>query len=86
MQIRGQRYRVNTPTLAIIRRDGQNHPTTIPPGAVVKVIDGLLDGNHLVDVQMGWQNGHDVHDGYSRALRTTGRVRSYDLAIRAAYI
>ena len=51
MQIRGQRYRVNTPTLAIIRRDGQNHPTTIPPGAVVKVIEGLLDGNHLVDVR-----------------------------------
>ena len=51
MQIRGQRYRLNTPTLAIIKQDGQNHPTTVPLGAVVKVIDGLLDGNHLVDVR-----------------------------------
>ena len=51
MQIRGQRYRLNTPTLAIIKQDGQNRPTTIPPDSVVKVMDGLLEGNRLVDVR-----------------------------------
>ena len=51
MPTHGQRYRLNTPTLAIIKQNGQNRPTTIPPGAVVKVIDGLLDGNRLVDVK-----------------------------------
>jgi hypothetical protein len=51
MPIRGQRYRLNTPTLAIIKQDGQNRPTTIPLGAVVKVMDSPLDGNHLVDVR-----------------------------------
>jgi len=51
MPIRGQRYRLNTPTLAIINQDGQNHPITVPSGAVVKVIDGPLDGNRLVDVK-----------------------------------
>ncbi len=51
MPIRGQRYRLKTPTLAIINQDGQNRPITIPHGAVVKVIDGPLDGNRLVDVK-----------------------------------
>jgi hypothetical protein len=50
MPLRGQRYRLNTPTLAIIQHDGQNCPTTIPDGAVVKVVAGPLDGNRLVDV------------------------------------
>ena len=50
MPMRGQRYRLNTPTLAIIQHDGENHPTTIPNGAVVKVLSGPLDGNRLVDV------------------------------------
>jgi len=48
MPIRGQRYRLNTPTLAIVKQDGQNRPTTIPPDAVVKVMDGPLDGDRLV--------------------------------------
>ncbi len=51
MPMRGQRYRLNTPTLAIINQGGQSRPITIPPGAVVKVIDGPLDGNRLVDVK-----------------------------------
>ncbi len=50
MPMRGQRYRLNIPTLAIIQHDGLNCPTTIPNGAVVKVISGPLDGNRLVDV------------------------------------
>ena len=51
MPVRGQRYRLNTPTLAIFNQDGQHHPVTVPLGAVVKVIDGPLDGNRLVDVR-----------------------------------
>ena len=51
MPIRGQRYRLNTPTLAIVNEDGHHHPVTVPLGAVVKVIDGPLDGNRLVDVR-----------------------------------
>ena len=51
MEIRGQRYRLNTPTLAIVNQDGQNRPISIPSGAVVKVTNGLLDGNRLVDVK-----------------------------------
>ena len=50
MPMRGQRYRLQTATLAIINLDGQNHPTTVPSGAIVKVVDGPLDGNRLVDV------------------------------------
>jgi len=44
-------------TLAIINLEGQNHPTTVPSGAIVRVIDGPLDGNRLVDV--AW-NGKTV--------------------------
>jgi len=53
MPVRRQRFRLNTPTLAIIQHDGQNYPTTIPNGAVVKVLAGPLDGNRLVDVMWG---------------------------------
>ena len=51
MPVLGQRYRLNTPTLAVVKQDGQNRPTTIPSGAVVKVTDVPLDGNRLVDVK-----------------------------------
>ena len=51
MPMRGQRYRLQTATLAIIAHDGQNCPTTVPSGAVVKVVAGPLDGNRLVDVR-----------------------------------
>ena len=51
MPIRGQRYRLNTPTLAIIKIEGQHSPVTIPNGAVVKVVNGPLNGNRLVDVK-----------------------------------
>jgi len=53
MPVRCQRFRLNTPTLAIIRHDGQNYPTSIPNRAVVKVLAGPLDGNRLVDVMWG---------------------------------
>jgi late competence protein required for DNA uptake (superfamily II DNA/RNA helicase) len=50
MPIRGQRYRLNIPTLAIIKQDGHNAPITIPSGAVVKITSGPLDGDRLIDV------------------------------------
>jgi hypothetical protein len=59
----GDRYLLKTPTLAIASQDAQNRPVTkysvrllgsstelIPLGAVLRVIDGSLDGNKLVDV------------------------------------
>ena len=59
----GERYVLKSPTLAIAGQDAQNRPLTkysvrllgsstelIPLGAVVRVIDGPLDGNRLVDV------------------------------------
>jgi hypothetical protein len=48
--MRGQRYRLKTPTLAIVVRDGQNAPITIPSGAEIEVVNGPLDGNRLLDV------------------------------------
>ena len=47
---RGQRYRLQTATLAIATVDGQHQPATVPAGAIVKLVDGPLDGNRLVDV------------------------------------
>ncbi len=59
----GVRYLLKSPTLAIASQDAQNRPVTkysvrllgsstelIPLGAVLKVIDGPLDGNRLIDV------------------------------------
>jgi len=46
-----QRYRLNTPTLGVFNQDGEKRPITIPPGAVVKVMNNPLDGNHLIDVK-----------------------------------
>ena len=48
--MRGQRFRMQTPTLAILSQDGHRIPVTIPQGATVEVIEGPLDGNRLVDV------------------------------------
>jgi len=61
--MRGQLYRMKTPTLAIMAQDGQNTPvsstgglslTTIPIDAEVEVIGGPLNGNRLVDVR--WES------------------------------
>jgi hypothetical protein len=54
MPTRGRRYRLTTATLAIVKLEGQNHPTTVPTGAVIKVADGPLNGNRLVDVK--WED------------------------------
>ena len=51
MPIPVQRYRLNTTTRGVFNQDGQKRPITIPPGAVVKVMNDPLDGNNLIDVK-----------------------------------
>ncbi len=60
----GQRYRLTTPTLAITSAGEEHRPPTkysirllgsttalVPLGAVLRVIDGPLNGNRLVHVE-----------------------------------
>jgi hypothetical protein len=47
----GQRFRMKSPTLAIMTQDTAKIPIMIPKGAEVEVIDGPLNGNRLVDVR-----------------------------------
>ena len=50
--MQGEYYRLNTPTLAILSLpDGKRIPRTVPKDAVVKVVNGPLDGTRLVDVE-----------------------------------
>jgi hypothetical protein len=48
--MRGQSFRLHTPTLGITTVDGQNLAITVPKGAVISVVDGPMDGTRLVDV------------------------------------
>ena len=48
--MRGQRYRMKTPPLAIVAHDGQNASVTIPKGGEAEVVDGAVGDNGLVDV------------------------------------
>ena len=50
----GHRFRLKTPTLAIMAQDGTKIPVMIPKGGEVEVIDGPLNGNRLVDVR--WED------------------------------
>jgi hypothetical protein len=50
----GQRFRMKTPTLAIMAQDGAKIPVMIPKGAEVEILDGPLNGNRLVDVR--WED------------------------------
>jgi len=47
----GERFRMKTPTLAIMAQDGAKIPVMIPKGAEVEILDGPLNGNRLVDVR-----------------------------------
>jgi len=47
----GHRYRLKTPTLAIMDHDGHRLPVTIPVGGVVLVVAGLPHEDRLVDVE-----------------------------------
>jgi len=50
--MKGERYRVDTPTLAILSLpNGKRIPRTVPKGAIVSVVNGPLDGTRLVDVE-----------------------------------
>jgi hypothetical protein len=50
--MQGEYYKLNTPTLAIMSLpNGKRIPVTVPKGAVVKVMNGPLDGTRLVDVE-----------------------------------
>jgi hypothetical protein len=50
----GKRYRLKSPTLAIVVLDGHSVPITIPTGSVIQIKHGPLDGERLVDVE--WDN------------------------------
>ena len=71
----GQRFRMKTPTLAIMTQDGAKIPVMIPKGAEVEVLDGPLNGNRLVDVR--WEGKtvmvftNDIRDRGER-LETVG--------------
>ena len=83
----GQRFRMKSPTLAIMAEDGQNPAssstglslTTIPTGAEVEVIGGPLNGNRLVDVR--WDGNivmvftNDIRDRGERANGNTAGCR-----------
>jgi hypothetical protein len=47
----GQRFRMKTPTLAIMPQDGAKIPVMIPKDGEVEILDGPLNGNRLVDVR-----------------------------------
>jgi hypothetical protein len=50
--MQGEYYKLNTPTLAIMSLpNGERIPMAVPRGAVVKVVNGPLDGTRLVDVE-----------------------------------
>jgi hypothetical protein len=48
----GEQYKLNTQILAIKSLpNGKRIPVSVPKGAVVKVVNGPLDGTRLVDVE-----------------------------------
>jgi hypothetical protein len=46
-----QRFRIKTPTLAIVEVDGQKTTMYVQTGEIVTVVNGPLDGMRLVDVE-----------------------------------
>jgi hypothetical protein len=49
--MRGQRFRMQSPTLAIMSSDGHRMVVSVPQGAIVAVIDSRSDGNRLLNVE-----------------------------------
>jgi hypothetical protein len=47
----GERYRLNTPTLAILSLDGHRIPVTIPSGGIVLVTSSTYEDRQLVDIE-----------------------------------
>ena len=58
------RYRVSSPTLALLEEEGRHVARTVPAGAVIEV-DGTFENNKLVEVLMGWEAGDDVRAGFA---------------------
>jgi hypothetical protein len=52
--MQGKSYRLKSPTLDIISENGHRLPVTIRQRAVLKVLDGPLDSNRLVDIM--WED------------------------------
>lgn len=46
----GKSYRLKTPTLDIISENSRRLPVTIRQRALLKVVDGPVDSNRLVDI------------------------------------
>ena len=57
--MQGQRFRIKTPTLAIVEIDGQRTVMYVQVGDVVMVKAGPLDG--MRRGRLEWQNSDDVH-------------------------
>jgi hypothetical protein len=50
--MKGEYYRLNASALAIMSLpNGKRIPVTVPKGALLKVVNGPLDGTRLVDVE-----------------------------------
>jgi hypothetical protein len=47
----GERYRLKTPTLAVLWQDSHRLPMTIPQGGIVRVIGPTYEDRQLVDVE-----------------------------------
>jgi len=50
-----QRFRIKTPTLAIVEVNGQKTTMYVQTGEIITVVNGPLDGLRLVDVE--WNGG-----------------------------
>lgn len=48
--MQGKSYRLKTPTLDIISENSRRLPVTIRQRALLKVVDGPVDSNRLVDI------------------------------------
>ena len=60
-----QRYRIKTPTLAVLVSNGARQTATVPVDAVVAACEELPDRNRLIDVL--WNN--EKYSMFARDLR-----------------
>ena len=76
--MKGETYRINSPTLAILSRpDGKRLPKTVPVGAIVTVVAGPLDGTRLVEVE--WDD--DILLMFTVDLREAGTLVDHMSAV-----
>jgi hypothetical protein len=62
-------YRLDESLLSIHSEEsGRRIPILLPPGAVVTITAGPLDGLRLVEVILGKEDSDDVQCGFARAL------------------